>query len=116
MSQPDPSQNPGFLSNHASSAGSKVELKENNMDTPEHQTIYERGLEIRKKVVGEEYVEKALEGGKSDFLRPLQQFATVFPPLSYLFLLFLHLISIPYFPVSINGIIMPLSAGPDSNG
>jgi hypothetical protein len=116
MSQPDPSQNPGFLSNHASSAGSKVELKENNMDTPEHQTIYEKGLEIRKKVVGEEYVEKALEGGKSDFLRPLQQFATVFLALSFLFLLFLHLISIPYFPISCDGIIMSLSAGSDNNG
>jgi len=47
------------------------------MDTSVHQTLYEQGLEIRKKVVGEDYVENALEKGKSDFLRPLQQFATV---------------------------------------
>lgn len=86
------------------------------MDTPEHQTIYEKGLEIRKKVVGEEYVEKALEGGKSDFLRPLQQFATVFLALSFLFLLFLHLIPIPYFPSSSGGLIVSLSSGSDNNG
>lgn len=49
----------------------------NNMDTPEHRTLYEQGLAIRKQVVGEDYVENALEKGKSDFLRPLQQFATV---------------------------------------
>jgi len=46
------------------------------MDTPEHQALYEQGLEIRKKVVGEDYVANALEKGKSDFLRPLQQYAT----------------------------------------
>ena len=32
---------------------------------------------MRKKVVGEDYVANALEKGKSDFMRPLQQFATV---------------------------------------
>jgi hypothetical protein len=46
----------------------------------------------------------------------LQQFATVFLALSFLFLLFLHLISIPYFPISCDGIIMSLSAGSDNNG
>jgi len=46
-----------------------VSLKENNMDTPEHQALYEKGLEIRKRVVGEDYVENALEKGSSDFLR-----------------------------------------------
>ena len=51
------------------------------MDTPEHRTIYEQGLEVRKKVVGEDYVASALEKGKSDFLRPLQQFATVSIPI-----------------------------------
>jgi 4-carboxymuconolactone decarboxylase len=55
----------------------EVSMKENNMDMPEHQTLYAQGLEIRKKVVGEDYVENALEKGKSDFMRPLQQFATV---------------------------------------
>lgn len=52
-------------------------LSANNMDTPEHRSLYAQGLEIRKRVVGEDYVENALEKGKSDFLRPLQQFATV---------------------------------------
>ena len=47
------------------------------MDTPEHVSLYMQGLEMRRKVVGEDYVENALEKGKSDFLRPLQQFATV---------------------------------------
>jgi len=56
--------------------GVEVTLKQNNMDTPEHQSLYATGLEIRKRVVGEEYVANALEKGKSDFLRPLQQFAT----------------------------------------
>src|ERR1700710_363444 len=64
-------------------AGRDVALGENNMDTPEHKALYEKGLEIRKKVVGEDYVENALEKGKSDFLRPLQQFATVFIPFSF---------------------------------
>jgi 4-carboxymuconolactone decarboxylase len=32
---------------------------------------------VRKKVVGEDYVANALETGSSDFLRPLQQYATV---------------------------------------
>lgn len=49
------------------------------MDTPEYQVLYERGLEIRKQVVGEDYVANALEKGSSDFLRPLQQLATVLP-------------------------------------
>ncbi len=47
------------------------------MDARAHVSIYEQGLEMRRKVVGEDYVESALEKGKSDFLRPLQQFATV---------------------------------------
>lgn len=54
-------------------------LKENNMDAPEHVSLYVEGLKMRRKVVGEDYVENALEKGKSDFLRPLQQFATVSP-------------------------------------
>ena len=54
-----------------------VTLSQNNMDSPEHKTIYERGLAIRKQVVGDDYVANALEKGRSDFLRPLQQLATV---------------------------------------
>jgi hypothetical protein len=52
-------------------------LSQNNMDTPEHQSLYEAGLAMRKQVVGEDYVATALEKGSSDFLRPLQQLATV---------------------------------------
>ncbi len=58
-------------------AEASVLLSENNMDTPVHQELYAKGYEMRKKVVGEEYVANSLEKGKSDFLRPLQQFATV---------------------------------------
>ena len=47
------------------------------MDTSVHQSLYEQGLEMRKKVVGEDYVATALEKGSGDFMRPLQQFATV---------------------------------------
>ena len=57
----------------------EVSLSENSMDTPEHEALYAQGLEVRKKVVGEDYVQNALEKGKSDFLRPLQQYATVCP-------------------------------------
>ncbi|PMD39910.1 CMD-domain-containing protein [Hyaloscypha variabilis F] len=46
------------------------------MDTPLHQSLYAQGYEMRKKVIGEDYVAKALEKGSSDFMRPLQQFAT----------------------------------------
>jgi hypothetical protein len=53
------------------------DLKPNNMDAPPHKEIYEQGYEMRKKVVGEEYVEKSLKASGSDFMRPLQQFATV---------------------------------------
>lgn len=63
--------------NAGGSSRREVSIEENNMDDPAHQTIYGRGYEMRKKVVGEEYVAKALEGAESDFLRPLQQYATV---------------------------------------
>lgn len=53
------------------------DLKANNMDAPPHKEIYEQGYEMRKKVVGEEYVERSLKASGSDFMRPLQQFATV---------------------------------------
>jgi 4-carboxymuconolactone decarboxylase len=55
------------------------DLKTNNMDVPPHTEIYEQGYEMRKKVVGEEYVERSLKASGSDFMRPLQQFATVCP-------------------------------------
>ncbi|RDL36835.1 uncharacterized protein BP5553_06187 [Venustampulla echinocandica] len=64
---------------HQSSGGdatATVPLSQNNMDDPNHQALYEKGYEMRKKVVGEDYVAAALEKGSTDFLRPLQQFAT----------------------------------------
>ncbi|PMD24949.1 hypothetical protein NA56DRAFT_642750 [Hyaloscypha hepaticicola] len=57
-------------------ANATVPLSQNNMDTPVHQSLYAQGYEMRKKVVGEDYVARALEKGSSDFMRPLQQFAT----------------------------------------
>jgi hypothetical protein len=59
------------------STNQRTDPKQNNMDSAPHQEIYETGLEMRKKVVGEDYVERALKNGSSDFARPLQQFATV---------------------------------------
>lgn len=61
----------------AQTPGAPVPLSQNNMDSPEHETLYQTGLAMRKRVVGEDYVANALEKGSSDFLRPLQQFATV---------------------------------------
>ncbi|PMD51988.1 4-carboxymuconolactone decarboxylase family protein [Hyaloscypha bicolor E] len=55
---------------------SSFPLSQNNMDTPLHESLYAQGYEMRKKVVGEDYVAKALENGSGDFMRPLQQFAT----------------------------------------
>jgi 4-carboxymuconolactone decarboxylase len=37
--------------------------------------LFEKGLEIRKAVLGKEYVEKSLAGA-DDFTRPMQQFVT----------------------------------------
>ncbi|CZR51203.1 related to uncharacterized homolog of gamma-carboxymuconolactone decarboxylase subunit [Phialocephala subalpina] len=51
-------------------------LAPNNMDTPLHKTLYAQGLEMRKKVVGEDYVANSLSKNSSDFTRPLVQFAT----------------------------------------
>jgi hypothetical protein len=55
------------------------------MDSPAHRELYDKGYEMRKKVVGEEYVAAALEKGSGDFMRPLQQFATVCLPLPFPF-------------------------------
>ena len=40
-----------------------------------NQDLYQRGLEIRKAVLGKEYVEKSLAGA-DDFSRPMQELAT----------------------------------------
>ncbi|RDW64170.1 hypothetical protein BP5796_10672 [Coleophoma crateriformis] len=56
--------------------GAETSLSENNMDEDIHRTIYERGLEMRKKVVGEDYVARSLGSSQGDFMRPLIQYAT----------------------------------------
>ena len=40
-----------------------------------NEDLYQRGLEIRKAVLGKEYVEKSLAGA-DDFSRPMQELAT----------------------------------------
>ncbi|KAL3417853.1 4-carboxymuconolactone decarboxylase [Phlyctema vagabunda] len=51
--------------------------KENNMDTPPHQTIYAAGLAMRRQVVGPAYVDRSLaDTAENEFMRPLVQFAT----------------------------------------
>lgn len=44
-----------------------------------HKTLYEEGIRVRKKVVGEDYVQKSLENAQSNggFSMALQDYATV---------------------------------------
>ncbi|CAG8975640.1 hypothetical protein HYALB_00008399 [Hymenoscyphus albidus] len=65
-----------MASNSNAVPAGKVDISQNNMDSPEHQTLYERGIEMRRKVVGEDYVAASLETNSGDFTRPLVQFAT----------------------------------------
>jgi hypothetical protein len=74
---------PASSSGSSSSASARVPLSLNNMDDAAHETLYATGLAMRKRVVGEDYVAAALEKGSSDFLRPWQQLATVYPPPSF---------------------------------
>ncbi|KAI5241418.1 4-carboxymuconolactone decarboxylase [Aureobasidium subglaciale] len=41
-----------------------------------HSTLYDAGLEMRNKVAGKEYVDRALANATSDFARPMQELAT----------------------------------------
>lgn len=41
-----------------------------------HQTLFSAGLEMRNKVAGKAYVDKALAAGSSDYARPMQEFVT----------------------------------------
>lgn len=38
-----------------------------------HKTLYAAGLEMRNKVAGKEYVDRALENATSDFAKPMQE-------------------------------------------
>lgn len=59
-----------------------------------HETLYKQGLEMRKKVVGEEYVERSLKAASEDFGKVWQDYATVsLDSFSIIFCLFLF---IPY--------------------
>lgn len=49
----------------------------NIIDALPRKEIYKQGYEMRKKVLGDEYVERILKALGSDFIRPLKQFATV---------------------------------------
>ena len=40
------------------------------------QKLFEQGLAIRREVVGDAYVDRALQGGSSDFAQPMQQLVT----------------------------------------
>ncbi|KAJ7188299.1 CMD-domain-containing protein [Mycena filopes] len=40
-----------------------------------HQELYEAGMEIRRKVMGEEYVNNQLKNGVSEFMKPMQEVA-----------------------------------------
>lgn len=43
-----------------------------------HSTLYDAGLEMRNKVAGKEYVDRALANATSDFAKPMQ--GVYFPP------------------------------------
>ncbi|RMZ89283.1 hypothetical protein DV736_g3487, partial [Chaetothyriales sp. CBS 134916] len=41
-----------------------------------HRTLYEHGLKIRREVAGNEYVDRSLKNGASDFAKPMQEMTT----------------------------------------
>ncbi|KAF4551938.1 Hypothetical protein D9617_11g007850 [Elsinoe fawcettii] len=41
-----------------------------------HQALFSKGLEMRNKVAGKAYVDKALAAGSSDYARPMQEYVT----------------------------------------
>lgn len=43
-----------------------------------HKQLFEEGLKVRREVVGEEYVNRALENGSTEFSRPGQELVTEF--------------------------------------
>lgn len=50
---------------------------ENNQELKHlHDTLFSEGLEVRRAVVGDQYVDKALENGSSEFARPGQELVT----------------------------------------
>lgn len=45
---------------------------------PLHKQLFEEGLKVRRAVVGEDYVNKSLENGSTEFSRPGQELVTEF--------------------------------------
>ena len=43
-----------------------------------HKQLFEAGLQVRREVVGDEYVNRALENGSTEFSRPGQELVTEF--------------------------------------
>ena len=41
-----------------------------------HKTLYEHGLKIRREVAGDEYVDRSLRNGASEFAKPMQEMTT----------------------------------------
>lgn len=41
-----------------------------------HKTLYDVGLQCRREVVGDAYVDRALQGGSSEFAKPMQDIVT----------------------------------------
>ena len=62
------------MSLNAQTSGS--DPKPDNLSTGPHKELYDLGYEMRKKVVGEEHVARSLAAGSSEFMRPMQMFAT----------------------------------------
>ncbi|KAJ7132775.1 CMD-domain-containing protein [Mycena crocata] len=45
-----------------------------------HQELYEAGMEIRRKVMGDSYVDNQLKKGVSEFMKPMQEHAAGLEP------------------------------------
>ncbi|KIK67477.1 hypothetical protein GYMLUDRAFT_257352 [Collybiopsis luxurians FD-317 M1] len=46
------------------------------MSEQAHKEIYDAGMVMRRKVLGEEYVDNQLKKGESEFMKPMQQLTT----------------------------------------
>lgn len=51
-------------------------MSESSSVAQARQTLYKQGEEIRREVVGNEYVDRSLRNGASEFARPMQELAT----------------------------------------
>jgi 4-carboxymuconolactone decarboxylase len=51
-------------------------MAESNRLEDAHKLFYQQGIQLRREVAGDEYVDKSLKAGASDFARPMQELAT----------------------------------------